>query len=285
MPSPAHNGGVSRFSRARRQRREKTSPAPTKPTQAPAQSGQRDIVDLSHEARNGGVAGIDEQRESQLIKNFSQGSGLVKIHDGKKKGVHVTVHGIRGNPDVVKRLSEDSASKGHDVYTLAYDDNHQRLGKSSQGLADSLAALQKKHPGEPITLRTHSMGSRVGIDALRRLHESGGLKSKVNMENYGPVLGGFGSANTAALAPGPVAKLIPGATPGKDMGTASGFQKTLEKTQLPSNVRSTSYVGSDDALVDPNNKHFQRVQDGLNGQVKIVPGANHDNIMDRATGR
>lgn len=117
------------------------------------------------------------------------------------------------------------------------------------------------------------------MDALRKLQQEGKLPNSVNLEMVNPVLGGSGAANSARLAPGGIGELIPGVEPGKDMGTNSEFQRTLETTQLPRSVRTTAWVGDRDDLVKKDDPHFQRVMDGLNGRVIPVVNGDHDNSI------
>lgn len=120
----------------------------------------------------------------------------------------------------------------------------------------------------------------MAVDALRKMKESGVLPSDVKLEMVNPVIGGVEAGNYAKLAPEAIAGLIPGAKPGKDMGTKSEFQRRLEATDLPKSVETTTYVGTEDHLVNPNDDHFKNVHDGLNGKVKLIPGADHDSAID-----
>jgi hypothetical protein len=88
-------------------------------------------------------------------------------------------------------------------------------------------------------------------------------------------------ANTARWAPGLLDGAIKGLKPGREMGTNSAFQKTLESTALPGNVRTRILVGEQDHLVDPNGKHFQAVADGLNAQTQVLPGLDHESVLQR----
>jgi len=206
---------------------------------------------------------------------------LVQLSKGRARGNVVTVHGINASPDSVKSLSQNSADKGKNVHTLVYDDRKTGLDKTSTELAAALRKLQAQSPGQPLTIRAHSMGGRIAVDALRKMKNSGVLgESKVQLEMTNPVIGGLESANSARLAPNFVAPLIPGVVPGKDMGTNSDFQKRLETTQLPKNVKTTTYVGTNDPLVNAQDPHFKAVQDGLNGRVIPVVNGDHDSSIE-----
>jgi hypothetical protein len=88
-------------------------------------------------------------------------------------------------------------------------------------------------------------------------------------------------ANTARMAPGFLNGAIKGLKPGREMGTGSEFQRTLETTALPKNVKTNIYVGDQDKLVDPKNPHFGWVADGMNAKTHIIPGADHMNVLER----
>ena len=230
---------------------------------------------LSPQAR--GLANITEQDESARLKANGNRGHLVQLAQGSKPGNIVTIHGINASPDSVKALSEASAKQGRDVHTFLYDDRKSRLGKTSSELASELSRISAG--GEPLTIRAHSMGGRLSVDALRKLQAQGKLPKQVRLEMVNPVLGGTAGANSARLAPGFVGPLIPGVEPGKDMGTDSEFQKTLETTQLPPSVRTTTYIGTRDHLVSAEDPRFQAVHDGLNGRLRKVINGDHDSSI------
>lgn len=245
----------------------------------PSSPAQQDTVQLSREAQ-GGVPSISENQERALLKQMKGKAHLVQLNEGHRKGNVVTIHGINASPDSVKPLSDQSAKQGKDVYTFVYDDQKTRLDKTSSELAESLTNLQGKSK-EPLTIRAHSMGGRLAVDALRKMQEGGVLPDNVNLELINPVIGGVKSGDYAKLAPDLIAGLIPGVKPGKDVGPNSDFQERLESTQLPKSVKTTTYVGEDDKLINTENPHFKNVLDGLNsGKVIDLPGADHDSAID-----
>lgn len=261
-----------------RNRLNRNNPQKTQGRQESGPSNPQDTVQLSGSAQ-GGVPSISEKQERDLLKLMKGKGHLVQLNQGKRSGNVVTIHGINASPDSVRPLSRQSANEGKDVYTFVYDDRKSRLDKTSSELADSLTELQAGSK-EPLTIRAHSMGGRLAVDALRKMKESGVLPSDVKLEMVNPVIGGVEAGNYAKLAPEAIAGLIPGAKPGKDMGTKSEFQRRLEATDLPKSVETTTYVGTEDHLVNPNDDHFKNVHDGLNGKVKLIPGADHDSAID-----
>ena len=271
MPSPLNSRPGGRLiHRSRNQ----DSPHPPRPA-VKSGGNPSDSVVLSPQAR--GLANITEQDESARLKANGNRGHLVQLAQGSKPGNIVTIHGINASPDSVKALSEASAKQGRDVHTFLYDDRKSRLGKTSSELASELSRISAG--GEPLTIRAHSMGGRLSVDALRKLQAQGKLPKQVRLEMVNPVLGGTAGANSARLAPGFVGPLIPGVEPGKDMGTDSEFQKTLETTQLPPSVRTTTYIGTRDHLVSAEDPRFQAVHDGLNGRLRKVINGDHDSSI------
>lgn len=257
--------------------------APPKAIPVPEESSPfgADQVNLSSEARNGSTASINEDRERQLLA-LNRGRGFaVPLHQGSRnKPVTLTVHGINGDPNAVKGLSDAAARRGESVHTFVYNDQKGGLTESSQDLAKAIKDLRKKHPGQQLNIASHSMGSRLSADALRRLNDEKSLKgAPIHQQMYGPMIGGNGMANTARWAPGLLDGAIKGLKPGREMGTGSDFQKTLETTALPRNVKTDIYVGDGDKLVDPANPHFQWVADGLNAKTHVIPGGDHMSVL------
>ena len=248
-----------------------------------AQPKRVTLVDATRELLPNQMASISERRERSLLKAYGGDGLLAKIHDGKKRGAVVTIHGINGSPDTVEPLSLDSAAQGKDVYSFVYQDRKNRLGKNSADLARGLRDLQKQHPGQELTLRAHSMAARFTVDALRQLDEQGDLKVPVHLELTSPTLGGFERTNSLSRMP-KMLEFLPYVGPGKDMGPNSAFQTRLEATQLPPQVRTTTLIGSKEDSVKPKSRGFRAVHDGLNGQIRYVDGAKHTDILKRITG-
>lgn len=233
----------------------------------------------------GGLRTIDESGERALLKSSGGKGHLVDVYEGSaNRGTTVTVHGINGSPEDMRALAMAAKKKGQDVKTFVYDDQKTRLDKTSQELAGELTKLSKETRG-PLTIQAHSMGGRLTADALRKMQESGVLGKNVKVEMINPVIGGLESANSARLAPGVVSGLIPGVNPGKDMGTDSIFQERLETIKMPSKVDTTIFVGDKDHLVDPQSPSFKAVANGMNAKLVNVPGAGHDDALQRVASR
>ena len=262
-----------------------TRPATTStPSAAPASksspSTPQDSVTLSPAARGELTASVSEEQEQAFLKaNRGHGGAIPLNQQRPNRPATLTIHGINDSPDSMKALSEAAARRGDNVSTFAYDDQRDRLNNSSSDLAQTIRQMQQQNPGQPINLSAHSMGGRIATDALRQLQEQGNLKGKVNLQMINPMIGGLNSANSARWAPPGIDHMIAGVKPGKDMGTNSNFQKTLERTQLPRNVNTEIFVGERDDLVNQNSPHFQGVTDGLNARVTTLPGADHNSAI------
>jgi pimeloyl-ACP methyl ester carboxylesterase len=208
---------------------------------------------------------------------------LITLAEGDaSKPLAVTVHGINGDPDDVQPFIDDAAASGKTTLTFCYDDQYRRLSQSSRELAAQLGRWIDEHPDRPLEISAHSMGSRVVLSALDRLNQQGKLTMPVELRMVAPPLGGYGSANMAALAPKFIGERIAGVQPGKDMGTWSRFQRDLEGLRLPPNVKVTVFTGGRDDVVDSTGDRFKRVVDGLGARVVHFPDADHMSVIEKA---
>ncbi len=249
----------------------------SQPIQQPSSRGSQDSVTISNEA-------LSEASEQAFLKANGGHGGLMPVHQGSRsKPINVTVHGINDSPKSMQAFHDAAKRRGETVHAFAYDDQRTRLGDTSDDLARELARLRAENPGRQLNIASHSMGSRIAVDSLRKMHESGNLGGgKIDHKMVNPMIGGSGVANTALLAPPGLDSLFGGAKPGKDMATASQFQKKLETTELPKSVKSTIYLGTEDGMMKPDSRHFKNVADGLNaGKSVSVKGADHCSAVSR----
>ena len=228
------------------------------------------------------VNGPNEAQEGQLLGGSNQPGRLVPLMQGRN-GAVMTIHGVNAAPDAVSSLAEPGVRSGQEVYTFAYDDRFRRLTDSSQDLAGQLAQWMERNPGQPLTLRAHSMGGRVTLGALALLQEQGRLSGRnIQLDLVAPPLGGYGAANWArADFTGALGALIPVLRPGRDMGTGSAFQEQLENLRLPQNVRTRIFLGGRDQVVDSSLPGFQRIQRNLGAQLIRLPEADHNTILQQ----
>ncbi|MBI5544128.1 MAG: alpha/beta hydrolase [Deltaproteobacteria bacterium] len=209
---------------------------------------------------------------------------LVTVRDGDPaKGTCITIHGVHGSPEDMRPLTDKGLRTGGSVMTLAYDDAYGHVPETCQALAQQLGAWMDKHPGERLTLEAHSLGTRVTLGALKELQDQGRLQgNEISLNLVAPPLAGLEVANGAAYAPDFIARLIPGAVPGKDMGTRSEFQQMINNLTLPANVSTKIFVGGKDEVVDSCTDEFERIANRLHATVIHVPKADHVSIIAEA---
>jgi len=228
---------------------------------------------------------LDETQERSAVASNGGKAKLVDIAKATRaEAPHViTVHGINDNPTSVGAFAERAVAHGSGVQTLAYDDNYTRLTDTSEAMSDQLGAWMKKNPGKDLTLNAHSMGGRVALGALANLKEEGLLSDrKIELNLVATPLQGYEAADTARIVPSFIAGGIKNVNPGKDMGADSDFQERIENVQLPSNVKTRVYVGTDDDIVDSSAPEFKRVTDKLGAEVIRMNGATHNDAVTEA---
>lgn len=232
------------------------------------------------------VRGPDETQEQRLVGGSNQPGRLIPLMQGNH-GAVMTIHGINASPQNVDALAQPGVQNGREVHTFAYDDRFRRLSDSSADLARELGQWMARNPGQPLTLRAHSMGGRVTLGALALLQDQGQLEGRpVRLDLVAPPLGGYQAANWArADVTGLVGSLVGGMRPGLDMGTDSGFQQRLENLRLPSNVQTRIFVGENDSVVDPTLPGFQRIAQNLRARTFQIPGADHNSIVESVANR
>ncbi|MEZ4316966.1 MAG: hypothetical protein R3F61_05670 [Myxococcota bacterium] len=288
MPIHRDLPGVS--ARRRRERAEKKAQSAAEPVrenssvkdQVPAQQAPATYL--------GELGAMDEAYEQRALGGKNEPGHLLQVSRGRPgAGSRISVHGIRGNPGDVDPLTKLGLEDGARTSSFAYDDQHRRLDDVSDDLVAALRAEMKANPKGPLTLDAHSMGTRVVLDAVRKLSEGGELGNRpVNLNLVAPLLAGItgGGAelgtNLSRLAIPGMGALIPGLQPGKDMGTGSSFQDRLEGMELPKNVHTRLFTGTEDSLVDPAHPTWQAMAERLNAEQITLPGADHDGSVDAA---
>jgi hypothetical protein len=224
---------------------------------------------------------LDESFERAVLEGVRKPGKLVTLSEGDaRKPLALTIHGINGNPEDVRTLIEDAKRAGETALTFCYDDQYRRLTQSAGELAEQLGAQLDENPRRPLEISAHSMGSRVALSALGQLNEQGKLTMPVELRLIAPPLGGFGSANGAALMPKFLGEHISGVQPG--MGTASDFQHELEALRLPANVKVTVFTGGRDDIVDPSLEGFGRIVENLRAKHVVLPEADHVGAVEAA---
>lgn len=237
----------------------------------------------------GTIGELTEDFERSQVGSNDPGK-LIPISEGRAgKGSRISVHGMNGAPEAVDPLTQMAVDSGARTSTFAYDDMTRRLGDSSDDLLAALVAEMQANPDGPLTIDAHSMGTRVTLDAVRKLVESGQLGDReLELNLVAPLLAGVtenggkeAMTNLSRLAL-PGMGTIPGVRPGKDMGSYSPFQEGLDGMQLPENVRTHLITGADDPQVDTDDPRWQAIKERLNATHTSIEGRDHTTVVPAA---
>lgn len=224
------------------------------------------------------VRTIDNQQESAILKEADSCGVIVQLAEGQDgNGAHLTVHGLGASPKAVKPLNDKAAEEGKDTSTFVYKDmkgcDHRQ---NSRTLADQLKGWAAENPDETLTIETHSQGGRVAMGALRFLQKDGEFPTNpIELNMISPPLSGFSLANIVLTAPGPLARLIPGAAPTRDMASWSGASRQIKNLKLPSSVETKIFYGSADRMVNYEKGGHERVAENLDAEVFYIAGGTH----------
>ncbi|MCB9647174.1 MAG: hypothetical protein H6730_11340 [Deltaproteobacteria bacterium] len=211
---------------------------------------------------------IDEAAERSLLEAHGGHGVLVELLAGQPGApTRVLVHGINDAPQGMQPMVDEGRREGHRVLAFAYDDQFGRLGDAADDLARALRAQWARQPGLRIHLEAHSMGARVAVVALGRLHADGGLGGPVDLDLLAPPLAGVAGAEGARRAPGFLRDAIAGITPGLDMAPSSEFQAELAGVGRLPGVHARVFVGARDDIVDANAPAFRRIVEGLGAEL------------------
>ncbi len=230
-----------------------------------------------------GIAEVDEHVERALLENRNAPGVLVQVGAGSPGGgVGVTVHGINARCSDIAALTQELADRGAATLTFVYDDHYRRLRDTAADLAATLRPQLDARPGEPLLVQGHSMGSRIVLVALERLGRDGALYGRdVEVDLVAPPLGGYTGADFAGLVPWPLSR-IRNVQPGIDMGRNSKFQRRLQSLSLPAQVRVRVFLGTNDRIVDPDDRHLWEVIERVRAEVVRLPGATHMSAISAA---
>ena len=217
---------------------------------------------------------LTEKAEKKILKESDGQGQIVRLNEGiPGRGIHLSIHGLGADPAAMAPLTHRAEARGQTTATFAYDDFHGDQKQNAQSLASELKGWIAEHPGEKITIDTHSLGGRTILAAFHYLQETGEMpKTAIQLNMVSPPLAGFGLLNLALPLPIPVAKLIPGAAASRDMGSLSGAQDLLETVRLPENVKTTIFYGDNDNLIDYTTKGAKKMAGTLNAQVYYLAG-------------
>ncbi|MBN9415385.1 MAG: hypothetical protein J0I12_08080 [Candidatus Eremiobacteraeota bacterium] len=217
---------------------------------------------------------LTEKAERQIVKDNDGNGRIVRLNDGVQgRGLHLSIHGLGAHPGDMAPVTQRAEARGQTTATFAYNDFHGDQKQNAQSLASELKVWMAEHPGEKVTIETHSLGGRTILAAFHYLQESGEMpKTAIDLKMISPPLAGFGLLNLALPLPIPLAKLIPGAAASRDMASGSGAQELLESVRLPDNVKTTIFYGDNDNLIDYTTKGAKTMAENLNAQVYYLAG-------------
>lgn len=219
---------------------------------------------------------LDEDGESKILADGSCGK-IVELSPGQPgHGAHLSIHGLGSNPADMAPLTKNAAAEGKATATFAYNDLKCDHAQNSQALAEGLQGWLARHPGEPITIETHSLGGRLALGAFHHLQskdEMPGHHIKLNM--VAPPLAGFALFNIALPLPSVLARIIPGAAPTRDLASLSTAQTQLDQLRLPANFHTKIYYGNEDALIDYTLSGADRIAENLNANVFYIADQGH----------
>ena len=216
-----------------------------------------------------------EAFEIVLLEHYDTQAHLYHIQDESNHSqcLWIGVHGINDSPKKILTLKSLYQNCAHKV--LAYDDQTSRLGPISNILKEELKSLINKY--ENIYIDGHSMGARISLHALNNLDPQ---SSSIKINLLSPHLIGLKSSNIARTAIWPFS-LIPKVNPGKDMASASRFQKELNSITLSPKVNISIYSGGKDWQINHQSNEFRDFTEKINADWKHFPQEDHNSIIVR----
>ena len=194
------------------------------------------------------------------------------IHAGAAEQVTVIViHGIGGSPSDLGAIMQKEIDADHTVKAFAYDDKFRTLEDSSADLALAIDQWWAVHPAALLRIDAHSMGGRVAIGALAVLAKDGVLSGQVQLNLIAVPLEGFRRANLVRWLP----RFLPWVRPLNGLGSTSGYQKMIERVQVPGNVEVKVFAGGKDRVFAYDTDRYRALVRILHGTLRVFPDATH----------
>ena len=216
-----------------------------------------------------------EAFEIVLLEHYDTQAVLYHIDDqaNNNRCVWIGVHGINDSPKRILTLK--SLYPNCAIKVLAYDDQTSRLGPISNILKEELKDLKNKY--EVIHIDGHSMGARISLHAVNQFDPQSSL---VKLNLLSPHLIGLRSSNIAKTAIWPFS-LLPKVKPGKDMASASRFQKELNSITLSNKVDISVYSGGNDWQISHSSDKFKNYIKMINAYWEHYPNEDHNTVITR----
>ena len=234
--------------------------------------------------KTGQLTKISNRDEARLLRRYGGDHGVIlNLASGKKgRGAHLSIHGLGTGPDAMLALNQRAHQRGQNTSTFLYKDmrgaDHRM---NSKALAEDLKTWAAQHPGEKLTIDTHSQGGRITLSAMQLLVERGEMpKNPIELNMVSPPLAGFKLANAVLPLPAPVARTIPGGAPVRDMASGSRATREVQGVKLPTNVSANIFYGSADRLVDYTKPGHSRVAKNLGAEIHYLPGRTHFDAVE-----
>ena len=220
---------------------------------------------------------VDEQAEGKALEEAASCGKLIRLSPGQaEQGAHLSIHGLGASPKDMAPLTQRAADQGKATATFAYNDMHCSHEENSKALASELKTWLAEHPGQRISIETHSLGGRTLMGAFHLMQQAGEMPShSIQLSMVSPPLAGFGLFNIALPMPPALARLIPGAAATRDMASLSKAQGQLDQLRLPSNVQTKIFYGDDDNLIDYTTYGSQKIAENLGAEVYYLAGEGH----------
>jgi hypothetical protein len=165
---------------------------------------------------------------------------------------------------------------GGTVRAFAYDNKFRSLGDSSRDLASSIEAWMDDNGNRPLRIAAHSAGGRVALGALAILEKDRRLTGDVELDLMASPIAGMKKAMFALLVPG----FIPWIRAVRNIAPASKFQGTIDRLELPPNVKVNIFVGDKDEVFEHSTKRYGELVKKLHATLRVFANATHMGVLD-----
>jgi pimeloyl-ACP methyl ester carboxylesterase len=222
-------------------------------------------------------ASIDAAFERMLLKE-THGRGLfVDVQTGAMDRLTtIFVHGMPDGASTLSGVIQNAIDADGTVKAFAYDNKFRSLEDSSRDLARAIETWMDDNGERPLRITAHSMGGRVALGALAQLQNRGRLTGDVELNLIASPIAGVRSAIFARLAPG----FLPWIRPLRGIASASGFQRLIDRLDLPPNVRVHIFVGDKDKVFEHSTRKYRALVGRLHATLTVFADATHTSILD-----
>jgi pimeloyl-ACP methyl ester carboxylesterase len=229
------------------------------------------------EAGGAAPAAFGKSAERLAIERADGRGSLVDMYAGNsEQPTVIAIHGIRGQASDLAPLIRRAAAAGNTIKTFAYDDTFRSLEDSSEDLAEALRTWAETHREAPLRIDAHSMGGRVALGALDRLSRDNTLRGRIELNLIAVPLAGVDRANWLRLLP----PFLPWIRPLGDVASRYGYQRMIERVELPANVEVNVFAGGKDEVFKHSTPQYRAVVRLLRARMQVFPNATHMTTVD-----